>query len=93
MGVPLPVGFIHWLELFIKSDKCLALASSDCSARVGAACMVHVDGVSTCSFSVQAGSGPIESKIPANLRANFSTHYLSQEVDGRSRKEASPALV
>ena len=43
---------------------------------------------------MQAGSGPLESKIPANLRANFSSHYLSQEVDGRTRKEAipSPAL-
>ena len=55
--------------------------------------MVHVDGASLCIFSVQAGSGPIESKIPANLRANFSTHYLGQEVDGRTRKEASPSLV
>ena len=52
--------------------------------------MVHVDGMSACIFCVQAGSGPIESKIPANLRANFSSNYLSQEVDGRTRKEASP---
>lgn len=52
---------------------------------------MHVDGVSKRIFSVQAGSGPIESKIPANLRANFSTHYLSHEVDGRTRKEASPS--
>ncbi len=35
----------------------------------------------------QAGSGPLESKIPANLRANFSSQYLSQKVDGRTRKE------
>ena len=36
---------------------------------------------------LQAGSGPLESKIPANLRANFSSQYLNQKIDGRTRRE------
>ena len=68
--------------------QCLASASSACGGRI----TEHVDNVRISILSVQAGSGPVESKIPANLRANFSTHYLSQEVDGRTRKEASPSL-
>jgi len=42
---------------------------------------------------MQAGSGPIESKIPANLRANFSSQYLSQEVNGRTRKDVSACCL
>ena len=41
----------------------------------------------------QAGSGPLDSKIPANLRANFSSQYLSQKVDGRTRKEVGTRRV
>lgn len=40
---------------------------------------------------MQAGAGPLESRIPANLRANFSRQYLSQKVDGgRTRADVSP---
>ncbi|CAL8466172.1 g5708 [Coccomyxa elongata] len=33
-------------------------------------------------ITLRAGAGPLESRIPANLRANFSRGYLSQKVDG-----------
>lgn len=41
----------------------------------------------------QAGQGPLKSRIPANLRANFSPHYLAQKVDGRTRAEVSAVAV
>lgn len=42
---------------------------------------------------MQAGAGPLESRIPANLRANFSRAYLAQKVDGgRTRGEVRRAV-
>ena len=38
-------------------------------------------------ITLRAGQGPLRSRIPANLRANFSPHYLAQHVNGRTRKE------
>ncbi|BDA51050.1 probable non-heme bromoperoxidase BpoC at C-terminar half [Coccomyxa sp. Obi] len=39
-------------------------------------------------ITLRAGAGPLDSRIPANLRANFSRAYLSQKVDGgRTRKQ------
>ena len=35
---------------------------------------------------VQAGSGPLKWKIPANLKYNFSKEYLEEVVDGKKTR-------
>jgi pimeloyl-ACP methyl ester carboxylesterase len=38
-------------------------------------------------ITLRAGQGPLRSRIPANLRANFSPHYLAQRVGDKTRKQ------
>lgn len=35
---------------------------------------------------MQAGSGPLKWKIPANLKYNFSKEYLEEVVDGKKTR-------